>query len=181
MRRPASGLSIPASLYLQPKTDAAVLTHAAGGDKIEITGLQGKWTQLRLEKSVIGFISTAPLPAVAAAAAAVPDLAPPPAAAPVASGPGREVDTAAPADNSLPRLLEGKLLSSHRLLGPRAPYAWQLDDSAGSRIAFVDVSKLLLTEQIDQYIGHDIQVSGVVSVVPGAKDIVIAAENLALK
>ncbi len=91
-----------ASLYLEPKPDAPVLALAAAGDKIEITGLLGKWTQVQLDKSLTGYIHAGPLPpapAVPGAAGApapgvltdVPAAAP---AAPPANGPGRAVDTA---------------------------------------------------------------------------------------
>jgi hypothetical protein len=176
-----------ASLYLEPKADAQVLTLAAAGDKIAITGLFGKWTQVQLDKSLTGYIHAGPLPPAPAAAGApapgvltdVPAAAPAP---PPANGPGRAVDTAEAADPARPRLLEGKLVASpHHLLQARPPYDWELEGPDGHRLAFVDLSKLLLTEQIDQYIGREVEVSGVVRPVPGAPDLVIAVETLALQ
>jgi hypothetical protein len=179
-----------ASLYLQPAADAPVLTLAEKGDKISITGLRGKWTQIRLDKTLTGYIATGPSPAVPISPAAgapagaglVMDAAPAPAAPPPNSnGPGHAADSSVSPDNTLPRLFEGKLVSSHHFLGSRAPYDWQVDDADGNRIAFIDVSKLLLTEQIAGYVGHNVQVSGVVRVMPEGKGLVIAAENLTLK
>jgi hypothetical protein len=177
------------SLYLEPRPDAPVLALAAAGDKIEITGLLGKWTQVQLDKNVTGFIHAGPLPAAAPAPAAgapapgvLTDVPAVPAAAPPANGPGRAVDTAEAADPARPRLLEGKLVASpRRFLQARAPYDWELEGPDGHRLAFVDLSKLLLTEQIDQYIGHEVEVSGVVRPVPGAADLVVAVETLALQ
>jgi hypothetical protein len=39
-----------ASIYLQPKLDSGVLTTMEKGDKVEITGLRGKWTQVHVDK-----------------------------------------------------------------------------------------------------------------------------------
>jgi len=176
-----------ANLYRQPEDGAPILAVAEKGDKVSITGLRGKWTQVRLDKTLTGYISVDPSPAVPAAPLGSPDtgapLAPLASAAPlpVDNGPGHAADSSALSDNSLPRLLEGKLVSSHHLLGARAPFDWQIDDANGDRIAYVDVTKLLLTEQMAQYINHDVQVSGVVRALPEGKGLVIAAENLELR
>ena len=45
-----------ASIYLQPKLDSGVLTTMEKGDKVEITGLRGKWTQVHVDKGLIGYI-----------------------------------------------------------------------------------------------------------------------------
>ena len=177
-------------IYLSPSPDSGVLATAVKGDKISITGLRGKWTQVRLEKSLIGFIHLGPLPAVGqsaetpqTAAQVQPQAA---SAAPVAAAPstdaGRPAVTATgERGGAASRYFEGTVVSSRRLLAPRRPYDWQLDDAAGARIAYLDVGKLLLTEQIDSYVGHTVAVFGAVNPVPGSGDIVIAVENLQLK
>ena len=72
-----------ASIYLVPKDGSGVLAVFAKGDKAEITGLHGGWTQLRLEKTLVGYIRTGPPEPVAAAmtpaipAASAPSSAPP--------------------------------------------------------------------------------------------------------
>ena len=43
----------------------------------------------------------------------------------------------------------------------KQPYAWQLVDADGNRIAYVDLTKLLLTDQIENYSGHAVVVLGV--------------------
>jgi hypothetical protein len=170
-----------ATIYLAPKEDGGVLTTFAAGDKAEITGLHGAWTQIRLEKTLIGFIRTAPDTAAAAPMAPAPapvpvaPAAPPPA---VAAAQAPAPSTGAPA---LSRLFEGTLTGTRSLLSPHQPYPLQLVDSSGTRIAYVDASKLLQTDQIDDYRGHTVVVLGSFQAVAGSQDIVILAEALRLK
>jgi hypothetical protein len=186
-----------ASVYLTPKTGAAALTTVGGADKTEITGLHGKWTQVRLQKTLTGYIHLggAPgyVPPVAVATATsnassnssqLVDAAP---VTPIAYG-VTTAGHAAPMVNlgdggasTLPRSFQGKFVSTRSLFHPRRPYDWALNDDAGERYAFLDISKLLLTEQIEKYIGHTVVVYGAANTVPGGKDIVILVESLQLK
>ena len=77
-------------------------------------------------------------------------------------------------------MFEGRFVAAHKLFSHR-PYQWELADSTGTRLAYLDVSKLLLTEQMDKYIDHQVAVSGAVSPVPGSKDVVVSVEILQLK
>jgi len=83
--------------------------------------------------------------------------------------------------STLPRLFQGKFVSTRSAFKPRRPYDWALADDSGDRYAYVDISKLLLTEQIDKYIGHVVVVYGSAIAVPGTKDIVIEVESLQLR
>jgi hypothetical protein len=49
-----------ASLKLQPEGNAITLATAEEDDAIEITGLRGRWTQLRLNRPVVGYVAAAP-------------------------------------------------------------------------------------------------------------------------
>ena len=82
---------------------------------------------------------------------------------------------------SLPRLLAGKFVSTRSPFRPRRPYDWALNDDAGKRYAYLDVSKLLLTEQIESYVDHMVVVYGSAKPVPDSKDFVIEVESLQLK
>lgn len=174
------------SIYLAPDEASGVLAVAAKSQKTVITGLRGKWTQIRLDGPLVGYIRLGPAP-VAGQSAAAPQTAPLPQPVPA---PSAEASTEAgkPAaagseeiSAALPRFLEGKFVSSRRLLAPRRPFDWQIDDPSGSRIAYLDVSRLLLTEQIDSYVGHTVEVFGAARPVAGTRDIVILVENLHLK
>lgn len=162
-------------IYLEPKTGAAVLTVAEAAEKTTITGLFGKWTQIRLEKKLLGYIhlagtsgSTPPVAATAPAPAPTSPIV-------VATNP------TAIGESALPRQFAGKFVSTRRPLAPRRPHDWALNDSAGKRFAYLDVSKLLLTEQIETFVDRDVVVFGTATAVPGGKDIVIAIETLQLK
>lgn len=182
-----------AELRTQPKADAPVLSYYVAGDKAEITGLRGKWTQLKLEKKIVGYINVPGAGTVAAAPAHAATPAPaaytPPAASPVPAvattggAPGRPAQNINLGDGgsaALPRLFKGTLVASKKLIG-RAPFAFQLNDDGGARYAYLDTSKLLLTEQVDKYIDRTVVVYGTARPVPDSKDIVIQVESLQLQ
>lgn len=183
--RPGSGI------HLEPKADSAVITTMEKGDKTEITGLpKGKWIQIQLEKKITGYIQVGasagmPLPAsatVPAAPSALPITSPPSAYGVAIAGKPTPVGDAGDSGSAaLPRLFQGKLVSSHRPFAPRRPYDYQLNDDAGVRFAYVDLSKLLQTARIENYIDHTVVVFGTARDVPDAKGVVILVESLQLK
>jgi hypothetical protein len=180
-----------ASMRVAPKADAAVLAVAQKDDKATITGLRGKWTQITLEKKLLGYVnvggaSTAPAAAPAPTAAAPAPMSPAP-VSPVAHGvavaghAAPVVDRGDGGGSALPRQFAGRLVSTRRPLTPRRPYDYALNDDAGKRYAYLDISKLLLTEQIEKYIDHSVVVFGAAKNAPGGKDIVILVETLRLQ
>lgn len=192
-----------------PKIDAAVITTKDPGDQVEITGYHGKWTQVRVTKKLTGYIQgwsagtssslaantanhgSASGTTTSTASPAKPATPPPPfspapgAPAAVASGgagrPAQMVNLGDGGSSSLPRLFQGKFVSTKSLLRPRRPYDYQLNDSAGERYAYLDISRLLQTEQIDKYVDHTVTVYGTAKPVSGTKDIVIEVESLQLR
>jgi len=181
-----------ASIFLGPREDAGVLAVFAKGDKAEITGLRGAWTQVRLEKTLVGYIRTGPAEPVSVpvaptspSAAPAPAESPAPSAAAPAPAPAAVPAAAAapaPGENApLARLFEGTLASSRTLLPVRRPYDWQLVDAAGKRIAYVNVERLLQTEQIASYAGHAVVVLGSIRPVKDTDDLVIDVVGLRLK
>jgi hypothetical protein len=165
-------------IRLAPSPDAGVLAVAAKGDNTEITGLHGKWTQVRLNKDLVGYVHIGAGASVQAAAAPVAEAAPGSLVA-LPTGPGKAADTNS--DVPEPRSIEGTFVSTHSLLSPRRPYDWQLNDTSGNRAAYLDITKLLLTDQIDGYIDRQVVVYGRVKPVPGGNDIVLQVESLQLK
>lgn len=186
-----------APIRTAPKADAAILTTAQKTDKTTITGLQGRWTQISLERSLVGYINvgTAPgyMPSIATTpAAAGPDPATPAPMAPAPVAPTAYGTTSAgqpvPMVNlgdggatALPRQFAGKFVSTRRPLAPRRPYDYALNDDDGKRYAYLDTSKLMLTEQLEKYIGHAVVVFGTAKTTAGGKDLVIEIESLQLK
>lgn len=181
-------------IRLAPEPTGAVLTIAQRGDKTEISGLRGRWAQISLKKSLIGYINVGAAPAIlppVATAPAVSNAVIPatpvgntalPVAAPAPSTAAGQPAVASTAEDSasLPRQLTGKFVSTRSVLRPRRPYDWALEDNSGRRFAYVDISRLLLTEQIDKYIDHYVVVFGAAKPTPDGKDIVIQVESLQL-
>lgn len=177
-------------IRLTPQANGPILATAERGDKTTITGLQGRWAQISLQKNIAGYINTdvgAPgVPMTSSPAiSAIPSTPVPPEAVAVAAvpstAPGQPAVSSNPADSaSLPRQLTGKFVSTRSVLRPRRPYDWALEDNGGQRFAYVDISKLLLTEQIDKYIGHFVVVFGAAKPTPDGKNIVIQVESLQL-
>jgi len=181
-----------ASIRLAPKVDAGVLVVAEKDDKTTITGTRGKWTQISLEKKLVGYIhvgatagSTPPLATAPAPSAPAP-MTPPPVSPGVygvatAGQPSAMVNLGDGGSSTLPRQFAGRFVSTRRPFTPRRPYDYALNDDAGKRYAYLDISRLLLTEQIEKYVDHPVVVFGAAKNAPGTKDIVIVVETLQLK
>jgi len=173
-----------ATVYLAPKDDGAALAVFEKGDKAEITGLRGRWTQIRLDKVLVGFIHSGPIegaPIAAAPTSPAPAAAPPPSAPPSSASPAAPPPPAGDSNVALSRLYEGTFATTQSLLAPKRPYDWQLLDSSGKRIAYVDLSKLLLTEQLSSYVGRTVVVLGSIKPVMQTNDLVIVVEGFRLK
>ncbi|MDB6169728.1 MAG: hypothetical protein JWM88_2592 [Verrucomicrobia bacterium] len=184
---------VGAPVLLSPKANAAEIARIEPGDRTDITGLHGKFTQIRLDKKITGYIHVEGNHGAVAAVASAP--APHPQAAlvdaspvtPIAYGvttaghPAPMVNLGDGGSSTLPRLFQGKFVSTRSAFRPRRPYDWALNDDSGARYAYLDVSKLLLTDQIDNYVGHTVVVYGAAKSVPAHKDIVIEVESLQLR
>lgn len=169
----------------EAKSDAPVFATAEKDDKTEIIDYRGKWTKFRLTKSVVGYIKT-PVAKTSAPVAAAPapikeTAAPAPAPAQTVTAIGHPAPVGDGASSALPRLFQGKLASTYNPLRPRRPYEFQLNDDTGARYAYVDVSKLLATEQLNKYLDRTVVVYGTAKAVPGTKDMVVVAESLQLR
>jgi hypothetical protein len=169
------------SIYLSPKDETQVFATYEKGDKADITGLHGRWTQIRLQKTLVGYIQSDAAASVSSVpVAAAPAQAPAPAPSAPSTSPA-PAPSAPSGDVALSKLFEGTLSGTRTLLSPRRPFDWQLVDADGKRIAYVDLSKLLLTDQIDNYAGHSVVVLGSLDSVKDSTDLVIRAEGLRLK
>lgn len=174
-------------IRLAPEEHAAVLALAERGDKTTITGLRGRWTQISLIKPLVGYIHVSGTPASAPIATTVPGaVEPEPAAAtaPVANTSnlaGQPAPQSSATDSArLPRQLTGKFVSTHTFLRPHPQYDWELVDNDGRRFAYLDISKLLLTDRMEKFIGHFVVVFGAATPTSDGKDIVIRVESLQL-
>jgi hypothetical protein len=183
-----------ASIYLGPKLDAGVLATALKEDKTNITGQRGRWLQIRLERPLVGYIHLGGAPGYLPPIATTPAGATPPAPAPrsparvapaafgvAEAGHAAPVVASADSTASLPRQFVGTLASTRRPLRPRRPYDWALNDDAGKRYAYLDISKLMLAQPIEILADHAVVVFGATRASTDGKDLVIEAESLQLK
>ena len=170
-----------ANILASPDKASRVLTVAQKGDKTEITGLHGDWSQIKLEKKLQGFIALGSTANTGVEPALALPVAPAPAAlAPSSSAPGRPVaitgDTA-----DMPRNFQGTLVVAKRaIFNPNPPYDYQLTDSNGRRFAYVDTRRLLITDKLENFVGLIVNLTGTVRNTVDGKDLVIAAESMAL-
>ncbi|MSU25625.1 MAG: hypothetical protein EXS32_17610 [Opitutus sp.] len=183
-----------ASIYLAPKAEGGVLALAEKDDKTNITGQRGRWIQIRFERKLTGYINLGGTPGYLPPIATTPASTTPTDAAPMSAAPvapiaygsvgiGHAAAAVNPSDSSaaLPRQFSGKLASTRSPFRPRRPFDWALNDDAGKRYAYLDISKLLLTQQIEAYTDHAVVVFGAARPGPDGKDLVIYAESLQLK
>lgn len=179
-----------APIRLAPSEEGGVLAVGDPEDKTKITGLRGRWTQISLERPIVGYIrvdSTARQPPpLATTPAAAPKAAPPAAPAPVtpavgaAGRPAPSVERGDSGGSTLPRQFAGQFVSTRRPFTPRRPYDYALNDEAGRRYAYLDISKLMLTDQIENYVGRAVVVFGTARTPSGGQEIVIVVESLRL-
>lgn len=173
---------VGSSYLTEAKADAPVLALAQKDDQTEIIDYRGKWTKFRLTKPVVGYIKGSIKPAAAVASATTSTVTDSPAAiAPTVTSVGRAAPVGDGASAALPRLFQGKFASTYSPLRPRRPYDFQLTDDAGARYAYIDVSKLLATEQLTKYTDRTVVIYGTAQAVPGSKDMVVIAESLQLR
>lgn len=171
-----------ASILAAPNKTSAQLTVAQKTDKTEITGLRGDYCQVKVTKTLQGFIAlgeVANRPAETKPAAA--PLTPATPSRPATSSAlGRPV----PAQNTaeLPRLFSGTLVVARRpLINPNPPYDYQLTDLNGRRFAYVDTKRLVLTENIEALVDKIVTVTGTVRNTVDGKDLVVVAESMQSK
>lgn len=178
-------------IRLAPQLTAGILTTAEKDDKTNITGQTGRWLQISLERKLVGYIKVDGTPDYLPPIATTPaggtpaPLSPAP-VKPAAYGtaaPGQAAPLVSLGDSttSLPREFAGKFVSTRSPFRPRRPFDWALNDDADKRYVYLDVSKLLQTEQIENYAGHNVVVFGAVRATPDGKDIVVVVESLKLK
>ncbi len=194
----------PGAAYLaQPRPDAPVVGLAGEQDAAEFADIAGRYNKFSLQKPITAYVRIAP--ADAAPVAPVASTPPPaePAPAPVAAAPAAPAlleDLTGTLKNDIPasspttpgqsaqlgeprlaRTFFGVVASTRSALRPRRPYDFQLSDASGSRIAYLDISRLLLTEQIEAFIDRPVALFGTAEPLGSGREIVIRVETLKLQ
>jgi len=81
----------------------------------------------------------------------------------------------------MPRSFEGTLATTRLAFVTRRPYEYQLNDSAGGRFAYLDLSAMTTTQRPETLEGKTVIIYGTMLPVPGTKDIVIKVETIQSK
>jgi hypothetical protein len=84
------------------------------------------------------------------------------------------------ATNAAPRVFQGYLKKTRRILGQGPRLDYQLVDENNKRIALLDMSSLLLTDPLDRIESRLVDVYGPGVNLDGVKDVVIRVETLRL-
>ncbi|MBN2068887.1 MAG: hypothetical protein JW739_04545 [Opitutales bacterium] len=134
-------------VYMEPNTESAVLTTIEAVDEVSFTELSD-WTEITIRK---------PLP-LYFQASWLRETAPPPPPA---------VDIA--------RYYEGWIVKSTGFFSA-PPYEYELRDHRGNRIAYLDVSALVLHYPLEQKLKQHVRIYGVCT--PLGKELVIQARTL---
>jgi hypothetical protein len=173
------------NIYAAPSKTAQVLAVAAQGDKTEVTGLvknSSDWCEVRLEKKLQGFIAVGE---AANISADVRPMAPVTAPAAPAGNPSTALGRPAPMSGNTantPRSFTGTLVLARRaILNPNPPYDYQITDSTGRRLAYIDTKRLVLTDKMENFLDRQIDITGTVRNTVDGQNIVIAAESMSLK
>lgn len=185
-----------ASYHAAPDAKSPVLGLAGENDAAEWADMApNRFNKFSLKKPIVAYVRVAPTPVapvvtepvvtntVAPAPAAQPyddstavlrnDI---PANSPVPAGQGLGAG-----EPRLARTFFGVVASTRTPLRPRRPFDFQLNDSSGNRIAYLDVSRLLQTEQIDAFGGRPVSIFGTAEPLGTGKEIVIRVETLKLQ
>ena len=170
-----------ANILTEPTKTSRVLTIAQKGDKTDITGLHGDWSQIKLEKKIQGFIATGSTANTSASEPAIAPAVAPAVPTDSTSAPGRPVPITGDTTD-MPRNFQGTLVLAKRMIiNPNPLYDYQLTDTNGRRFAYVDTKKLLLTDKLENFVGLIVNLTGTIRNTVDGKDLVISAESLSLK
>jgi hypothetical protein len=182
-----------APVYLSEKADKEqILTHASADDVFDIGRVTDDWAEVSFRKAITGFVrpdnSSAPATSQRATepqvfqeeptAPVFEDIQNPP---PESSRAKTISNRAAIPGDGIMRLYEGRLQKSRSFLFTQPPYPYQVIDSSGNRIAYVDLHKLLITTPIDRFLDRTFLFYGQAEPIEGRRDFVIRVEHMRLK
>jgi hypothetical protein len=165
---------------------AAVVGSYKSGDAFAIQRIQGDWVQIRVYAP--GTQPPAPVavaPVVAAPAPVAPIQEAPVAVAPTAPSASVVTSPSAPVllpDDFVPvRTFSGTLERTRGFIWTTPPSKFELIDKDGYRVAFLNLSTLMKTVDIERAVGRPVQVSGTVVAIRRGKDVLMTVESLVLR
>lgn len=166
-----------------------LLTEVSRNDAVNVGRLSGDWADVRLNKTIPAFIRYR-APAVAEAAPAPASEEPEedfairdePARAEAVPSLGPVITTreAIPTDGSM-RLFQGYLSQPRSFLGRQHPYPYQMVTERGNRIAYLDLSRLLITTPLENLMHYRFEFYGRAKQIEDRRDFVIEVENMRMR
>lgn len=175
-----------AAVFLSAEENPArLVTRAEANDNFEVAKLSGDWVEVSFRKPVTGFIrrqaDRAPDERKTETAEVV-DQADEEEVAEVADTRRRPIsDRAAIPNDGILRSFQGQLSKPRSFFGRQPPYPYQMVDSSGNRIAYLDLSKLLITAPMEHVLGRDYEFFGRAEPIAGRRDFVIHVERMQRK
>lgn len=172
-----------ATVYLEPSFDGEMLTFFGAGNDAEVISVTGEWARVVIRKTIGGYVAIpgpeeiqeaeeSP-PAATEIVTEVESTVTDPAPAPLPP-----VLTSTPNSAMPPRLFSGRLERTRRIFGRGPEQNFQLIDSQGRVLAYLEVQNLLTTEPVERFLGQNVNVFGVPSKPEGSKTIIIKVESL---
>ena len=137
-----------AFFYLRPDRRAPVVATMQQGDQAELLNLAGDFTSYTVQKSIVGYIK------LSSGIANVPAA---PTRPVIVNGPAAVGDIGRAA---MPRFYEGRFAATQNFIAYKHPYNFQLIDSTGNRFAYLDISRLLLTDKVDLFLDRVVVIYG---------------------
>lgn len=160
-----------------------VITMVGDNDEADVVSVEGDWARVSMRKEMLLFFNPVPPSARAATSdLALPAGPPPPPTAPQSRVETRppEVRTAPAPTDAAPRVFQGYLARTRRILGTGPKLDYQIVDDSNRRIALLDFSALLLTEPIENFEGRQVSVFGPATARQDAGGLVIRVETIRL-
>lgn len=174
-----------ATVFLEPSFDAGMLVFVGAGDDAEVISVTGEWARIVIRKTIGGYVAiptpgetpepVESAPAVTEIVTEVESSAIAPAPAPTPLPP---VLTSTPSSSMPPRLFSGRLERTRRIFGRGPKQNFQLIDTHGRVLAYLEVKNLLTTEPVERFLGQKVNVFGVPSKPEGSKIIIVQVESL---
>jgi hypothetical protein len=169
-----------AIVRVSPSPDTEILTMVGEQDAVDLVEPAGAWAKVVVRRELLLFLNPVP-PESRSQAVPEPLLTPEQIDAAAGKTPPKPAPVVVPSPaDATPRLFQGYLMRTRRVLwtGPKLDY--QLVDENNRRIALLDLSSLLVTEDLGSFEGRLVNVFGTGASLPEVSGVVIKVENLRL-
>jgi hypothetical protein len=180
-------ITVGASIYQSPSSDAPVFTTMEMDDDAVFVSPEAGWSQIVIRKKIPLYINTSDVHVPAEASPLTTPESVEPVTVAVTDEPElspmptyTEEKSAADTGLAPPRLFHGTFEKAKGFLGRKSKYDYRLLDSQGKTLLYLDLSTLLITDPLENYLGLQVNVFGTGRVPVKAKHLLIKVESLRL-